>query len=61
MAASRRLFTSSFTNSRVEFNKRQINEVAHALARVAPFSASPTIYINLCTSYIEQSIANEML
>jgi hypothetical protein len=60
MAASRRLFTSSFTNSQVEFNRRQANEIAHTLAQVVPFSASPTIYIYV-PPCIKQSIANEML
>jgi ribonuclease HI len=40
MSVIRSLFTLSFTNSRVEFSRRQANEVAHALVRVAPFSAS---------------------
>jgi hypothetical protein len=35
MSAARRLFTTSFTNSRVEFNRRQANEVAHVLARAS--------------------------
>jgi ribonuclease HI len=60
LSTARRIFTSSFTNSRVEFNRRQANEVAHALARVAPFSASPTIYIDV-PHCIEQIIINEML
>jgi ribonuclease HI len=60
MADARRLFSSSFTNSRVEFNRRQANEVAHMLAWVAPFSASPTIYIDVLHC-IEQFIANDML
>jgi ribonuclease HI len=60
MSATRGLFTSSFTNSRVEFNRRQANEVAHVLARVAPFSASPTIYIDV-PHCIEQFIINDML
>jgi hypothetical protein len=60
MFATRGLFTSSFTNSRVEFNMRQVNEVAHMLAQVAPFSASLTISIDV-PYYIEHYIANEML
>jgi hypothetical protein len=60
LSTARRLFTTFFTNSRVEFNRRQANEVAHALARVAPFSASPTIYIDV-PHCIEQLIINEML
>jgi hypothetical protein len=60
VATIRRLFTSSFSNSRVEFNRRQANVVAHVLARVAPFSASPIIYIDV-PHCIEQIIMNEML
>jgi hypothetical protein len=60
MSATRTLFTSSFTNSRVEFNGRQAYEVAHVLARVALFSTSPTIYIDV-PHYIEHYIANKML
>jgi hypothetical protein len=60
LSTARSLFSSSFTNSRVEFNRRQANEVAHVLARVAPFSASPTIYIDV-PHCIEQIIINEML
>jgi hypothetical protein len=41
-------------------SRRQANEVAHALARVAPFSASPTIYIDVFHC-IERIIINEML
>lgn len=40
----KRLFNSKFTNSRVKFNKRQANEVAHALAGEPALSASRTIY-----------------
>ncbi|KAK2359027.1 hypothetical protein QL285_096155 [Trifolium repens] len=60
LSTARSLFSSSFTNSRVEFNRRQANEVAHVLARVALFSASPTIYIDV-PHCIEQIIINEML
>jgi ribonuclease HI len=60
MSTARSLFSASFTNSRVEFNRRQANEVAHVLARVAHFSASPTIYIDV-PHCIEQIIINEML
>jgi ribonuclease HI len=60
MSAARRLFSSSFTNSRVEFNRRQANEVAHALARVALFSASSTFYTD-APHYIKHIIINEML
>jgi len=40
----KRLFNSKFTNSRVEFNKRQANEVSHALAGEAALSASHTLF-----------------
>lgn len=38
--ACKRLFTSSFTNSQVEFNKRQSNVVTHTFAWIATLSAS---------------------
>jgi ribonuclease HI len=60
LSTARNLFTTSFTNSRVEFNRRQATEVAHALARVALFSVSPTIY-NDVPDCNEQLIINEML
>ena len=60
ISACKRLFTSSFTNSQVEFNKRQANVVAHTLARVATLSASSTIHIDV-PPCIEQLIINEML
>jgi ribonuclease HI len=60
MSAARRLFTSSLTNSRVEFNMQQVNEVAHALARVAIFYVNPTTYTDV-PHCIEHIIINEML
>jgi len=56
----KRLFTSQFTNSRVEFNRRQANEVAHALAGEAALSASPAIYFHI-PNCINDIIINEML
>ncbi|RHN79799.1 hypothetical protein MtrunA17_Chr1g0181271 [Medicago truncatula] len=58
--ACRDLFSNSFTNSRVEFIRRQANAAVHALAREATSLASPHIYyeIPLC---IETIIINEML
>jgi len=44
LTASRQLFTTQFTNSKVEFSRRQVNEVAHTLAGVGTLSASPIIY-----------------
>jgi len=55
-----KLFTFQFTNSRVEFNRRQANEVAHALAREAVLSPSPTIYFNIPQS-MNNIIINKML
>jgi len=39
-----------FENSTVEFNRRQVNEVAHTLARKALFLASPQVFndVSLC-------------
>ena len=60
ISTCKRLFTSLFSNSKVEFNRRQANVVAHTLARVATLSASSTIYSNV-PFCIEQFIINEML
>lgn len=56
----KRLFNSKFTNSRVEFNRRQANQVVHALARVVASSASRTIYFNI-PYCINNIIINEMI
>ncbi|XP_045821752.1 uncharacterized protein LOC123914595 [Trifolium pratense] len=56
----KRLFSLYFENSRVEFTKRQANEVAHALARVAPSLASSNIFIDVPTC-IRDLVMNEML
>jgi len=55
-----RLFHSQFTNSQVEFNRRQANVVAHALAGEVVLSASPNIYFHIprCSNDI---ILNKML
>jgi hypothetical protein len=52
--------TSHFTNSRVEFNRRQSNEILHNLVGVATLSASSVIYFNVYHC-IEQLIINEMI
>jgi hypothetical protein len=44
IGACRELLSTSFTNSRVEFTRRQTNETADALAREATSLASPNIY-----------------
>jgi len=58
--ASRSLLSSKFTNSRVEFVRRQANVVTHTLAGETTFLASHTIYFHIL-SCIETLITNEML
>jgi len=60
ISACRRLFSSQFTNSKVEFTQRQANEVAHVLAGAATLLASPTTYF-IVPRCIEHLIINEML
>jgi ribonuclease HI len=60
LSACRHLFQAHFTNSKVEFNRRQANEVAHTLAGVATLSASPKVYYHI-PRCIEHIIINEML
>jgi ribonuclease HI len=60
IGACRDLFSTSFTNSRVEFIRRQANAAAHALAREATSLASPHIYYDI-PFCIETIIINEML
>jgi len=60
ITSCRSFFRNFFSNSRVEFIRRQANEVAHALAREATSLASPTIYYDIPTC-IETLIINEML
>jgi len=58
--ASRSMFHSKFSNSRVEFVRRQVNVVAHTLAREATLLASDVVYYDI-PNCIESSIINEML
>ena len=44
IATCRGIFSTSFTNSRVEFTRRQTNAAAHALAREATSLANPITY-----------------
>jgi len=60
ISACRSLFNNHLTNSRVEFTRRQANEVAHALVGEATLSASPIIYFNP-PHCINNIIFNEML
>jgi ribonuclease HI len=55
-----RLHNVFFTNSRVEFIRRQVNEVAHVLARVTTSLASFHIFIEIPTC-IHHIIINDML
>jgi len=54
------LFSFFFSNSRVEFIRRQANMVAHALAKEAMSLASPAVYFEI-PNCIETLIINEML
>lgn len=56
ISACRSLFNLHFTNSKVEFNRRQANEVAHTLAGVATLLASSTTY-----SYVPRCIEHLIL
>jgi len=58
ISACRSMFRLKFTNSKVEFHRRQANEVAHALAAVAALLASPTTY-TIVPRCIEHLIMNE--
>ncbi|XP_058733805.1 uncharacterized protein LOC131605473 [Vicia villosa] len=56
----KRLITLFFRNSHVKFVRRQVNEVAHALARVTPFLASFHNFTDIPTC-IQNIIINEMI
>lgn len=60
IVASTNIFASRFTNSRVEFNRRQTNLVAHALAGATTLSTSSTTYFEM-TSCIDTLVINEMI
>ncbi|XP_024634710.1 uncharacterized protein [Medicago truncatula] len=60
MTSCRSLFRNLFSNSRVEFVRRQANAVAHALAREATSLASPAVYYDI-PNCIESLMINEML
>jgi ribonuclease HI len=60
ISSCRSLFSTSFSNSRVKFVRRQANAVAHALAREATSLASPAVYFDI-PNCIETLIINEML
>jgi len=47
ISSCRSLFTSFFSNSWVEFVRRQANEVAHALAREVMLLVSPPVYFDI--------------
>ena len=60
ISAFQSLFSTHFTNSRVEFSRRQANAAAHAPAEEATSVASPFIYFNI-PHCINNIIFNEML
>nr|ABN06084.1 Polynucleotidyl transferase, Ribonuclease H fold [Medicago truncatula] len=60
ISARQSLFSTHFTNSRVEFIRRQANAAAHAFAGEATSLTSPVIYFNI-PRCINNIIFNEML
>jgi len=60
ISSCRSLFHNLYSNSMVEFVRRQANAVAHALAREATSLASPAVYYDIPTC-IETILINEML
>ncbi len=52
ISSCRTLVNSFFTNSRIEFVRRQVNEVAHVLAGQTTLIASPAIYFHILESFI---------
>jgi len=60
ISACQTLFFTHFTNSRVEFTRRQAKAAAHAIAREATSLASPVMYFNI-PRCINNIIFNEML
>jgi hypothetical protein len=54
------LFSQFYNNSRVEFVKRQANEVAHSLAKAATYLTNPQIFVDI-PHCIEHILINEML
>jgi len=47
ISGCQKLIHSQFTNYRVEFNRRQINTIAHTLAREVVLSVSLAIYFHI--------------
>jgi len=60
ISSCRSLFSSFFTNSKVEFVRRQANRVAHVLAGEATLLANPIVYFHI-PDCIEPLIINEKL
>jgi len=58
IASCKTLFSVFFTNSKVEFNRRQANATAHVLAGETTFLVSPVIYYHI-PSCIDNVIINE--
>jgi hypothetical protein len=53
-------FSNFYNNTSVEFIQRQANEVAHNLAKVDLFPASPQVSVDI-PQCIEHILLNEML
>jgi ribonuclease HI len=60
MSHCKRLFSTYYNNSSVEFVRRQANEVAHRLAKVASCKASPQIMVEI-PYCIEHTLINDMI
>jgi hypothetical protein len=60
IAHCRKLFSLFYSNSSVEFIRRQTNEIAHKLSKAATYVASPQILVNIAHC-IEHLLINEML
>jgi len=60
ISACQSLFANHFTNSRVEFPRRQTNAFAYALAEGTTLLTNPIIYFNT-PYYINNIIFNKML
>jgi hypothetical protein len=60
MSHCKRLFSTYYNNSSVEFVRRQANDVAHRLAKAASCKASPQIRVEI-PYCIEHTFINDMI
>jgi len=59
ISACRKLLINSFRNSHVEFNRRQMNEIAHELVQATPFNLISHVLDDVA-SCIWHILSNEM-